>query len=80
VTLSVAIGISLIVSLTTTPMMCARFLKSHSDSERGWLYRTSERMFDRIVKGYGAALSWVLAHPALMLVVTLLTIGVNIYL
>ena len=37
-------------------------------------------MFDRIVKGYGAALSWVLAHPALMLVVTLLTIGVNIYL
>jgi multidrug efflux pump len=80
VTLSVAIVISLIVSLTTTPMLCARFLKPHSDSERGWLYRTSERMFDRIVKGYSAALSWVLAHPALMLVVTLLTIGVNIYL
>jgi multidrug efflux pump len=80
VTLSVAIVISLIVSLTTTPMLCARFLKPHSDSERGWLYRTSERMFDRIVKGYSAALSWVLAHPALMLAVTLLTIGVNIYL
>ena len=80
VTLSLAIAISLIVSLTTTPMMCAKFLRSYAERERGSLYRTSERMFNAVVRGYGSALNWVLAHPALMLVITLLTVGVNIYL
>ena len=80
VTLSVAIGVSLVVSLTTTPMMCAKFLKSQAERERGRLYRASERVFNGILGTYKTALTWVLQHPAPMLGVTLLTICVNIYL
>jgi len=78
VTLSVAILVSLVVSLTTTPMMCSRLLK-HGD-EHGWLYRTSERFFTWILDLYERSLTWVLRHPAPMLLLLLITIGVNIYL
>jgi multidrug efflux pump len=80
VTLSVAIAVSLVVSLTTTPMMCAKFLKSQADRQHGRLYQASERVFNGILGMYKAALTWVLQHPAPMLGVTLLTICVNIYL
>jgi len=80
VTLSVAIAISLAVSLTTTPMMCSRLLKRDEPGRHGRMYRASEQIFDRTLRLYGRSLTWVLEHSALMLVILLLTIGVNIYL
>ena len=58
VVLSVAIGVSMLVSLTTTPMMCAHLLKEHVT--HGWMYRTSERVFNAIVDLYGRTLTRVL--------------------
>jgi multidrug efflux pump len=78
VTLSVAILVSLVVSLTTTPMMCSRLLK-HNE-EHGRLYRASERVFQWILSLYERSLTWVLRHPLPMLLVLLITIGVNVYL
>ncbi len=80
VTLSVAIGVSLIVSLTTTPMMCARLLKRPGEVRHGWLYRASERMFDGLLNSYAAALRAVLRHPAVTMAVLLITVSVNFYL
>ncbi len=80
VTLAVAIGVSLVVSLTTTPMMCARFLRAERERSHGRFYRAGERAFDWLLGQYEAALSWVLRHPSTTLVVTLLAIVLNIYL
>ncbi len=80
VTLSVAIIVSLLVSLTTTPMMCARLLKPEQDIPHGWWYRVSERFFNGMRGGYAASLTWVLRHPRSMLAVTLATMGLSIYL
>ncbi len=78
VTLSVAILVSLVISLTTTPMMCARLLKA--ERPHGSLYRASERVFAWMLRRYEASLSFVLRHSAVTLAVTLLTIGLNVYL
>src|SRR5437762_840404 len=80
VTLAVAIGISLIVSLTTTPSMCAKFLKSQHDRRHGRLYQVFERGFDWMLGGYRRSLRWVLHHPAPMLLLTIATASVSIYL
>jgi multidrug efflux pump len=80
VTLSIAIGVSLIVSLTTTPMMCARFLKRPSEQGHGRLYQASERAFQWVLDSYAAALRVVLRHPAVTLLVLIVTIFVNFYL
>ena len=80
VTLSVAIIVSLLVSLTTTPMMCARLLKPEQGTSHGWWYRISERFFEGMRGGYATSLTWVLRHPRSMLAVTLATMGVSIYL
>ncbi len=80
VTLSVAIGVSLLVSLTTTPMMCAFLLKSKGEQRRGRLYRASERVFDWILGWYERTLAWVLRHQRSTMLVTLSTIGLTIYL
>jgi len=80
VTLSVAIAVSLIVSLTTTPMMCARFLKPEGRRQHGRLYSASERAFQWILRRYEAGLAWVLAHQRLTLALTLITVCVNAYL
>ncbi len=69
VTLSVAILLSGVVSLTLTPMMCARFLKHTPEEQQGRFYRASGRMFDRVIARYGKMLEWVLARQALTLVV-----------
>ncbi|HEY2589145.1 MAG TPA: efflux RND transporter permease subunit, partial [Tepidisphaeraceae bacterium] len=74
VTLSVAIGISMVVSLTTTPMLCALLLKPHDQERHGRLYRASERVFDWILGAYELTLGWVMRHSALMLVATILTV------
>ena len=80
VTLSVAILVSLVVSLTTTPMMCSRLLKAQRPEDHGRLYRASERVFAWILRLYERSLTWVLRHPAPTLLVLLITIGVNVYL
>ena len=78
VTLSVAIAVSMLVSLTTTPMMCAYLLKPHQ--EHGWLYRTSERMFNSVVSLYGRTLKVILRHPAITIIFLLATVALNFYL
>ena len=80
VTLSVAIGVSLVVSLTTTPMLSAKFLKPHSQVKKGWFYRMGERHLARVTLEYERALRWVLRHKLLTGVVFLLTLVLNIYL
>ncbi len=80
VTLSTAIAISLIVSLTTTPMLCAKFLVPESEQKHGRIYRFSERSFNAMHGAYARALDWVLDHRLSMLLVTLATIGFTIYL
>jgi multidrug efflux pump len=80
VTLSVAIAVSLMVSLTTTPMLCAQFLKSRDESRHGRIYRFSENLFLRLHYDYNSALRWVLRHQPLMLCVLIGTFVLNIYL
>jgi multidrug efflux pump len=80
VTLSVAILVSLVVSLTTTPMMCSRLLQHIPDEERGRAYRVSERAFNSVLGVYERSLGWVLEHSGLTLIVLAITIGINIYL
>ncbi len=82
VTLSAAIMISLVISLTTTPMMCAGLLKPEKERTRahGALYRAGERVFDLMHRGYDASLRWALGKPRFMLALTLLTLVVNVYL
>jgi len=80
VTLSVAILVSLVVSLTTTPMICSRLLKAKDAEHHGRLYQASERFFTWILSLYERSLTWVLRHPAPMLLLLLITIGVNVYL
>jgi multidrug efflux pump len=79
VTLSVAIGVSLFVSLTTTPMMCARFLRVDVHKKHGLAYRISERSFEGMLRGYDHALRWVLRHQAFILLVTIFTAGLSVY-
>ncbi len=76
VTLSVAVGISLAMSLTTTPMMCAKLLKT--ERTHGAFYRASERIFEGLRGRYDVTLRWALRHPRFMLALILITIGVNI--
>src|ERR1017187_2697771 len=78
VTLSIAIAVSLVVSLTTTPMMCAHLLKEHR--EHGWLYRVTERAFRSTVNLYGVTLSAALRAAPLTLAILLATIALNAYL
>jgi multidrug efflux pump len=77
ITLSVAIMVSLVVSLTATPMMSSRLLKHQREEDQGWFYRASGKVLDGMLKLYERALARVLQHPALTLTVLLITIGVN---
>jgi len=80
VTLSVAIAVSLMVSLTTTPMLCAQFLKSRDESRHGKIYKASERIFNWLHAEYAQGLSWVLRHQVLILCVAIGMAFLNIYL
>ena len=75
VTLAVAILISAVVSLTLTPMMCAKLLRHRPDAERGRFDRAAGRFFDRVVAGYGRLLERVLNHQPLTIIVFLLTLA-----
>jgi multidrug efflux pump len=80
VTLSVAIAMSLVVSLTTTPMMCAWVLKFRAGRTHGRCYRFSEWMFNGMRNGYARSLGWVLHHPGSMLALTLGMMVLSVYL
>ena len=80
VVLSAAVCVSLVVSLTTTPMMCAKFLRSERGRAHGRIYRLSERAFDGLLHGYEASLSWVLRHARFTMLVAAITVAVNGYL
>jgi multidrug efflux pump len=80
VTLSVAIAVSLLVSLTCTPMLCAQFLKQRDESRYGPIYRFSEGAFQRLHYEYNAALRWVLRHQTLILCVAIGTAFLNVFL
>jgi hydrophobic/amphiphilic exporter-1 (mainly G- bacteria), HAE1 family len=81
VTISVAIVVSGFVSLTLTPMLCARVLKAHDpEKKENFILRWFERMFAAWLRAYEWALDWVLARKALMLIITLATLGGTIYL
>jgi multidrug efflux pump len=80
ITLSTAILVSMVISLTTTPMMCSRVMRSEGDVKHGRMFRWSEELFDGLLNGYRRSLTWVLNRPALMLLVFLATIGLTGYL
>jgi multidrug efflux pump len=77
VTLATAIVVSMVISLTTTPTMCAHFLKSEKEREHGRFYRWSEAFFNGMLSIYRTSLEWVLENPAFTLVVLALTIALN---
>jgi multidrug efflux pump len=78
VVLSVSIAISMVISLTAVPMMCAWLLKEHRG--HGYAYNQSEKFYRWIISTYASALNVVLDHPASVLLILLLTLGVNVYL
>jgi multidrug efflux pump len=80
VTLAVTILVSAFVSLTLTPMMCALLLHHKPDSERGRLYRLSERFFERVIAFYGRTLQFVLRHQTITLLVTAGTLAATLWL
>ena len=80
ITLSTAIVMSMLVSLTTTPMMCAYILKDESKIRHGRMYRISEKGFSSLLSGYSRSLKWVLDHPGPIMALLLLTIALNFYL
>jgi multidrug efflux pump len=77
VTLATAIVVSMVISLTTTPTMCAHLLKGHAPEKQNRFSRASEKVFDSLLWGYRKSLHWVLENPGLMLVVLGLTIALN---
>ncbi len=78
VILSVSITISMVISLTATPMMCAWLLREHR--QHGYLYNQTEKFYRWIISTYGAALDMALNYPAAVLFIVLATVGVNVYL
>ncbi len=80
ITLTIAICISLVVSLTTTPMMCSRFLRPQNQRRHNWIYRFCENIFNTVHAAYAKSLAVVLRHPQLTLVITLVTIAISVYL
>ncbi len=80
VTLSITILISAVVSLTLTPMMCARLLRYVPVAEQGEFYRVTQRLFDRTIAAYGRTLRWVLNHQAATLAVAVATLAFTVLL
>ncbi len=78
VTLTVAILVSLVVSLTTTPMLCSRLLVSEHERSHGWFYRAGESAFNALLRTYDGALRWVLRHPQPMLLVTFAAVALSV--
>ncbi len=81
VTLSISILLSMVISLTTTPMMCARLLTIRKpEQNRWWFHRWSERAFEELLALYRRTLAWSLDHAFVMLIVLVTTVGLNLWL
>jgi multidrug efflux pump len=80
VTLAAAVMVSMVVSLTTTPMMCARLLRRERGRRHGRAYLFGEQVFDAMLKRYEISLRWVLRHSRLVAFITVMTVAVNVYL
>ncbi|MDE1933671.1 multidrug efflux RND transporter permease subunit [Bradyrhizobium sp.] len=80
VTLAMAIFVSMIVSLTLTPMMASRFLRAHSEIRHGRFYQWSERLFDRMLRSYERGLDLALDWSRTTLVIFFVTVGLSVYL
>jgi len=78
ITLSTAILVSMVISLSTTPMMCAYLLRNEHSRAHGRLYMATERIFERVLSIYRYTLHWVLDNPVLTLTVLFLTIALNV--
>ncbi|MDB5611075.1 MAG: nodulation protein [Bradyrhizobium sp.] len=79
-TISIAIMISLVVSLATTPMMCAVLLRSEAGRQHGRLYQASERFFEGMLNLYRRSLTTALRHPGTMMLILAVVLGLNFYL
>jgi multidrug efflux pump len=80
VTLSVAVIVSLIISLTTTPMMCAFLVRRETQANEGRFMRASERVFVSVHRAYDRSLAWALKNPGTIMFILLVTVCVNVYL
>ena len=80
VTLSTAVFVSMVISLTTTPMMCAYLLQNERAVKHGRIYMATEKFFDGVLSVYRSSLHWVLDHPTLTLIVLFITIALNVVL
>ncbi|MDR3718246.1 MAG: multidrug efflux RND transporter permease subunit [Bryobacteraceae bacterium] len=80
ITLSVTILVSAVVSLTLTPMMCARLLKHKPAEQQGRFFKASENAFNSVIAFYGRTLQWVLGHQTATLLVAIATLGLTFYL
>ena len=80
ITLAVSILISAVVSLTLTPMMCAKLLRPIDEKKAGWFYLSSGRFFDRMIAGYGRMLEWVLERQPLILLIAFATLVLTVWL
>jgi len=80
ITLAVTILVSAVVSLTLTPMMCAKLLRHRPEAQQGRLYRASERAFNSVIARYGSSLQWVLRHQTATLLVTIGTLAGTLWL
>ena len=80
ITLSVTILVSAVVSLTLTPMMCAKLLKHDPEAQNGRFYRISERGFEAVIGFYGKTLKWVLQHQTMTLIVAVVTLLLTVFL
>jgi multidrug efflux pump len=79
-TMSLAIMLSMVLSLTLTPMMCARLLAARSDTPAKGLHRTAEHIFDKLLASYARSLGFALSHPLPVILVLFAMIGLNFYL
>ena len=78
ITLSTSIVVSMVISLTTTPMMCAYLLKNERAAKHGRIFTASENVFEWVLRLYRHTLHWVLDHSILTLIVLFLTIALNV--
>jgi len=80
ITLATAIAISLVISLTTTPMLCAHLDIHNQEGRQGWLLRGSERVFEWGKRSYGSSLRWALGNPGIVIFILVVTVILNVVL
>ncbi len=79
ITLSIAVAVSAVVSLTLTPMMCSRLLKAEAEEKHGRFFQITEGLFERLLRAYDTGLKWVLAHQRFTLFVAIATLVLTVW-